>query len=345
MNKTVAQIAEQYNGVAVGNGDVVISNINGMDDAGPNEITFLGNPKYIPKMETVKAAAVLVPRDYAVEHDFPTIQVDSPYFVFAMLLGELEKETLIHPKGIHASATQGENITLGNDVALDAHVHLADGCSLGNKVVLYAGVYIGRNSVIGDNTVIYPNTTVREGVTIGKNCIIHSNVAIGSDGFGFTPMGGKHAKIPQVGRVEIGDDVEIGSNSAVDRATCGVTRIGNGTKIDNLVQIAHNVIIGEHTTISGMSAIAGSATIGSNVTMAGKSGIMGHITIGDNSIVGGNAGVLQTLKEGSIVSGFPAIDHKTNLRQMMSQKRLPQALRTIRNLEQRVEELEKRLNG
>ncbi|MFP6583696.1 MAG: UDP-3-O-(3-hydroxymyristoyl)glucosamine N-acyltransferase [Candidatus Hydrogenedentota bacterium] len=345
MRKTVSEIAKQYNGTAIGDGEVTISSVNGIDDAGADEITFLGNAKYIPKMEGTCAAAVLVPRDYETLHDFPTIQVDSPYFVFAMLLGELEKETLIHPRGIHAASTRGENVTLGDNVALDAHVHLADNCRIGHNVVLYAGVYIGRNTCIGDNTVIFPNTTVRENSSIGKNCIIHSNVAIGSDGFGFTPMGGIHAKIPQVGRVEIGDDVEIGSNSAIDRATCGVTRIGNGTKIDNLVQIAHNVHIGEHTTISGMSAIAGSAIIGSNVTMAGKSGIMGHITVGDNSVVGADSGVLQSIGEGSIVSGFPAIDHKTNLRQMMGQRRLPQALRTIRNLEKRIEELEKKLNG
>lgn len=345
MNKTVREIAEQHNGVVIGDGTRSIQSVNGIDDAIAGEITFLGNAKYIPKMEHVQAGAVLVPRDYTVEHSFPTIQVDSPYFVFATLLKELEEDLLVHPQGIHPSATQGEGVILGKNVALDAHVHLADGAKIGDNVVLYAGVYVGRNSTVGENTIVYPNTTIRENVSIGKNCIIHSNVAIGSDGFGFTPMGAIKAKIPQVGRVEIGDDVEIGSNSAVDRATCGVTRIGNGTKIDNLVQIAHNVTIGEHTTISGMSAIAGSATIGSNVTMAGKSGIMGHITIGDDSIVGSDSGVLQSIDAGSIVSGFPAIDHKINLRQMMGQRRLPQALRTIRNLEKRIEEIEKKLNG
>lgn len=345
MQTSVGEIAARYGGIVIGDDSVVITNVNSLDDAGAGEITFLGNPKYASKMDSTQASAVLVPNDYVSTHAFPVVQVESPYYVFAMLLGELEQELLVHPTGIHPTATQGEGVTLGSNVALDAHVHLADGVTLGNDVVLYAGVYVGRNCSIGDGTIIYPNTTIRENCTLGRECIIHCNVAIGTDGFGFTPVEGMRAKIPQVGRVEIGNQVEIGSNSAIDRATCGVTRIGDGSKIDNLVQIAHNVRIGSNTTISGMSGVAGSTDIGDNVTIAAQVGINGHIAIGNNAIIGGGAGVTGSVAEGAVVSGFPAIDHKKFLRQMMGQKRVPEALRTIRNLESRIEELEKKLNG
>lgn len=345
MQNNVAQIAQKLNGAVIGDGEVQITSLNGLQDAQAGDLSFLGNPSYTSVMKTTQASAVLVQSDYTGEHDFPVIQVENPYLAFATLLSELEQELLIHPTGIHPTATRGANVTIGENCAIDANVHIADNAGIADNVILYAGVYLGRNSTIGPDTIVYPNTTIRENVTVGKNCIIHSNVAIGSDGFGFTTIDGIQAKIPQIGKVIIGDNVEVGSNSAIDRATFGVTRIGNGTKIDNLVQIAHNVTIGENGTISGGSAIAGSATLGNNVTMGGNSGIIGHVTIGDNVILGAGAGALQPLEEGAVVSGFPAIDHKTNLRMIMSQRRLHKALRTIRDLEKRIEELEQKLNG
>ena len=345
MQTNVAAIAERIQGTVVGDGSAVISNLNGLSDAGKGDLSFLGSKQYLPVMETTGAAAVIVPNDYSGTHPYPLIKVANPYLAFAALLSDLEKEVLVHPTGIHPSATRGENVTLGKNCALDAHVHLADNTVLGENVILYAGVYIGRNSAIGANTIIYPNTTVRENVSIGQRCIIHSNVAIGTDGFGFAPIDGKKFKIPQVGKVIIEDDVEIGSNTAIDRATCGITRIGQGTKLDNLVQIAHNVTVGGNTTISGMSAIAGSTTIGNNVTVGGRSAIIGHVKIGDGVTIAGNTGVTQSVNDGEVVSGFPAMDHKTNLRLLVSQTRLPAALRTIRDLQKRIEALEKKLNG
>lgn len=342
---TAAQIAQQLLGSVIGDGDVEVSNLNGLEDAQAGDLSFLGSAKYIPHMETTQASVVLVPLDYSASHDFPLIQVENPYLAFSIMLSELKKELLVHPTGIHPTATRAEGVTLGENCALDAHVHIAENATLGDNVVLYAGVYVGRHSVIGSNTVIFPNTTVREHVTIGERCIIHSNVAIGTDGFGFATIDKKKVKIPQVGKVIIGNDVEIGSNSAVDRAMCGITRIGSGTKLDNLVQIAHNVSIGKNTAISSMSAVAGSTTLGDNVTMAGRSAIIDHVRIGNDVTVGGNAGVLQSVEDGKVVSGFPAIDHKSNLRMLMSQRRLPKALSTIRDLEKRIEELEKKLNG
>jgi UDP-3-O-[3-hydroxymyristoyl] glucosamine N-acyltransferase len=342
MQTTVAEIAEQIQGRVIGDGTVLITNLNGLHDAQPGDLAFLGSKQYIPAMQITQASAVIVPENYDGEHPYPLIKNANPYLAFAMLLHKIEEEVLVHPRGFHPSSTRGENVSIGENCTLDAHTHVADNAIIGDNVILYAGVYIGRGSCVGEGTVIYPNTTVRENCTIGKRCIIHSNVSIGSDGFGFTDLDKKKVKIPQIGTVQIGDDVEIGSNSSVDRATCGQTRIGNGTKLDNLVQIAHNVTIGDNTTISGMSCVAGSAKIGSNVTIGGASAIIGHITIADGVVIAGRAGVTHSVNENEIVSGFPATNHKTALRILMSQRRLPQALQTIRDLEKRIEELEKK---
>jgi len=339
-------IADQVGGDIIGNPDTPITGLNGIREAQPGELTFLGSPQYISFLETTQASAIFVPRDFDKPH--PTaalIQVDTPYAAFAMMLQAIEKEIRVHPSGQHPTAAIGENVTLGENVALDAHVRLADNCRIGSNVILYAGVYVGRHSAIGDNTIVYPNTSIREYVTIGRRCIIHSNVSIGTDGFGFTPMDGKRAKIPQVGTVEIGDDVEIGSNTGIDRATSGKTIIGSGTKIDNLVQIGHNVVIGENTTISGATGIAGSTTIGNGVTIGGMVGLSGHIEIGDNVMIAGASQVAHSIPPNKMVSGYPAIEHSLGRKVIMSQKRLPELLRRVRSLEQKLEKLENNDHG
>ncbi len=345
MNKSVYEVAEMVRGTVVGDGDVRITGLGGIVEAADGDLTFLGDPRFLPHLQTTGAAAVLVPEQCVNGTEKPLIQVFDPYRAFTLMLSEYEAETLKHPQGIHPTAAVGENVTLGEGVALDAHVVLSEGCSVGEGAVLYAGVYVGRGSSIGAGTVIYPNTTVREGVTIGARCLIHNNASIGSDGFGFHYANGALAKVPQVGLVIIGNDVEIGANSSVDRATCGETRIGNGTKIDNLVQVAHNVKIGQHCTISGNSAIAGSASIGDNVTIGGMVGVGNQVEIGDNVMVGGRSGVTKSVDSGRVVSGFPVSDHNEARRILMSQRRLPQALRRIRNLEERLEAMEQRRNG
>lgn len=345
MNMSVRDIAELVGGTVVGDGDVRVTGVNGIEEAGQGELTFLGSPRYLSYLETTQAAAILVPQDSDGHATQPTIQVASPYLAFAMVLQRCESETLRHPTGIHPTAAVGEDVTLGENVALDAHVRIADGCRIGDNTVLYAGAYVGRDSAIGPDCVIYPNVVIRERVTIGARCILHSNASIGSDGFGFAPVDGIQAKIPQIGEVEIGDDVEIGANSAVDRATCGQTRIGDGTKIDNQVQIGHNVHVGRNCVISGGTALAGSARIGNNVTVAGQAGIAGHIEVGDNVVVAGRGGVTKSVEPNKTVSGFPAMDHATAKRIQVSQRRLPDALKRIRSLESRIDELEERLNG
>ena len=345
MNKSVHEVAQLVRGTVVGDGDVRITGLGGIAEAVDGDLTFLGSPRFLPHLQTTGAAAVLVPEHCENGTEKPLIHVPDPYHAFTLMLSEYEAETLKHPEGIHPTAVVGKNVALGEGVALDAHVNVSDGCRIGDGAVLYAGVYIGRGSSVGPGTVIYPNATVREGVTIGARCLIHNNASIGSDGFGFQSENGARAKVPQVGQVIIGDDVEIGANSSVDRATCGVTRIGDGTKIDNLVQVGHNVRIGKHCIISGSSAIAGSATIGDNVTIGGMVGVGNYVEIGDNVTVGGRSGVTKSVESGRVVSGFPVTGHDESRRILVSQRRLPQALRQIRELQERLKLLEQRLDG
>lgn len=345
MNRSLGEIAALVDGVVVGDTDVRITGLNGIREATDGDITFLGSPRYAPYLETTRASAVLVPEGVT-RHDKPLIQVRDPYVAFALLLRHVEREVVKHPSGIHPTAVVGQDVELGREVALDAHVVLSPGCRIGDGVVIYAGCYVGYGVSIGEGTVLYPNVTIRERVTIGARCVLHSGVVLGADGFGFmSDAEGVRRKIPQVGTVVIEDDVEIGANSAIDRATCGETHIGRGTKIDNLVQIGHNVRIGEHCVVSGKTGIAGSTTIGDNVTIAAQVGIAGHLEIGDNAIVAARSGVTKSILPGKIVSGFPATDHTAERRLQASVRHLPELTRRLRALEVRLQQLEEQSNG
>lgn len=344
MDKSLNEIAQIVGGTVDGEGTIRITGLNGLKEAQAGDISFFSDPRYEPLLENTPAAAILAPEGYG-RNGLPVIHVADPYLAFAQLLKSYESEVLIHPREVHPTAVIAESAQIGAGVALDAHVRVEENCEIGENVILYAGVYVGRGSRIGRDTVIYPNTTVRERTTIGARCIIHSNVAIGSDGFGFAAMNGTRAKIPQVGTVTIGDDVEIGSNSAIDRSTTGTTSIGNGTKIDNLVQIGHNCKIGEHCAISGGSAIAGSTIIGSNVMIGGHSSTAGHLTIGDNVMAAGRSGITKSVPANSIISGLPHTDHSTTRRIWASLPYLPKALRRIRGLEDRMAQLEGEADG
>lgn len=335
MDKSLDDIAELVGGSVSGEGSIRITGLNGLQDAAGGDLTFLGNPRFESFMETTKAAAVIVPKDFG-NNGKPLIHVKHPYLAFAILLKEYERETKIHPEGIHRLAVIAENVRLGRNVSIDALVRLEDGCEIGDDVILYSGVYIGRGSKIGSGTIVYPNATIRERVVVGANCVIHSNAAIGSDGFGFTLVDNARVKIPQVGTVRIGDDVEIGSNTSIDRSTTGCTVIGNGTKIDNLVQIAHNVVIGAHCTISAETGIAGSTTIGNHVMIGGQVGIGGHLEIGDNVRIGAKTGVSKSVPPGTSILGTPFRDLPTTRRIWASLPYLPNVLRRIRALEKRV---------
>jgi len=344
MKTSVAEIAELVGGRVVGDGEVPITGVSGIRQAGPGDLTFVADPRYARHIDRSLAAAVLVGKTIA-RSSKPLIQVENPYQAFIVVVQQCHPCETHHPHGIAPSAVIGGNVRLGEGVALDAHTYVGDDSELGDGVVLYPGAYIGPGCRVGQGTVIYPNATIYERCTIGARCIIHGGVTVGGDGFGFEAVDGVHTKIPQVGTVEIGDDVEIGANSAIDRATFGSTVIGRGTKIDNLVQIGHNTEIGEHCIVCGNVGVSGSAVIGDHVTLAAGAGVAGHIEIGDHVIVAGLSGVTKSVPPGRVVSGFPAIDHDSEKRFKAGIRRLPQALRTIRNLERRIEELEGRLDA
>ena len=339
MTLTAAQIAEITGGLISGDPETLVTGVNGLREAMPGDLVFVRSKRYFGQLKTARASVALVPEpvpDCAVTQ----ILVANPELAFVSVLQRLAGEQAPRLTGIHPTAVIGENVVLGADVALDAHVRIADGAVLGDRVTLYAGVYVGAQVRIGADTVLYPNVTIREYCEIGRNCIIHGNTVVGTDGFGFVPGPEGWFKVPQVGRVVIEDDVEVGSNTAIDRATFGVTRIGRGTKIDNLVQIGHNVQVGEHCAIAGKVGIAGSAVIGNRVRIAAQAGINGHIEIGEGATIGARAGVTASVPPGATVSGFPAIEHNQQRRVMVAQTHLPEWGRRLRQLERRIEELE-----
>ena len=345
MDKSVGEIAELVGGSVAGDPSVRITGVNAIQYALLGQLTFLGNRQYLRFLESTDASAVLTTEEVA-SGAKALIHVKNPYLAFVKVIQECDVvPPPRHPRGIHPSAIVGRNVTLGKDAALDAHVYVSDDCVLGDGVVLYAGTYLGPSCRVGDNTVVYPNVTVREGVTIGARCVIHAGAILGSDGFGFAPVNDIWLKIPQVGTVIIEDDVEIGANSAVDRATFGITVVGRGTKIDNLVQIGHNVEIGENCVVSGMTGIAGSTIIGDHTIIAAQVGISDHLVIGDNVTIGARSGVANSLRSGQVVSGYPARDHIEEKRMLACMHRLPDMLRRLRDLERRLRDLEEQRHG
>jgi UDP-3-O-[3-hydroxymyristoyl] glucosamine N-acyltransferase len=336
MQMTLKEIADFVGGTPAGDNGQLITGLNSLELAGPNDLSFMRDARYVDLLEDSQAGAVLVPSDFSCNGK-NCIQVPSPDGAFAMLLGMREREVRAHPEGIHPTAVIDESAIVGEKCGIAPHAVIGPDCIIGNGAKLYSGVSIGCGCRIGDDTIIYPNAVIREHCSVGARCIIHSNVSIGGDGFGFIPQGGVRHKIPQVGVVEIGNDVEIGANSAIDRATVGATRIGSGTKIDNLVQIGHNVTIGEHCAISGFCGIAGSTTIGNNVTIGGKVGIAGHANIGDNVSIGAGSGIAQSVEAGATVLGSPAIDHRITKRIYLSMPRLPDLFKRVRAIEQRID--------
>ncbi len=340
MELVLSDIAILVGGTLKGDADLCISGANSIDNAGPGDISFVRGKKYWPLLEHTQAAAILT-QEVPAGCTLPLVLVKNPDVAFAKILALLESHQRNHPSGIHPDAQIGENVVLGTNVSIDAFVRIGDNCIIGNNTILYSGVYIGANTTVGSDCILYPNVVVREHCKIGARCMLHSGACVGSDGFGFAPVDGSWVKIPQVGIVIIEDDVEIGSNSTIDRATCGVTRIGQGTKIDNLVQIGHNTHIGIHSAIAGMVGIAGSAKIGDYVRIGAYSGVAGHLSIGNGATIGARSGVTQSVEPGAIVSGFPVKDHQLERRIMVSQAKIPELIRRMRQLEIQLEKLEK----
>jgi UDP-3-O-[3-hydroxymyristoyl] glucosamine N-acyltransferase len=342
MKKTLNEIARLIDGQVVGNGDILINGASGIREATEGDITFLANSKYSSLMDKTRAAAIITSED-AQETTKPIIITQNPSLAFVKIISMFTPDDAGHPSGIDYTAVIGRNVSLGKDVTLGAYSVIGDNVTLGDNVIIYAGCYIGHHTKIGAQTLIYPHVSIRERISIGSRVIIHSGAVIGSDGFGFATIKGAHHKIPQVGTVQINDDVEIGANVTIDRARFDKTVIGRGTKIDNLVQIGHNVIIGENSLVVAQVGIAGSAIIGNNVTLGGQAGLVGHITIGDNAIVTGQSGVAKSVPPDTMVSGYPARSFMTTQRVNASLQNLPKLFNQVKELRKKIEELEAKL--
>ncbi len=350
MKKTLKEIADLVGASVTGDPDILITGIAGVKEAKEGDITFIRDSKYLQHINKTKASAVIAPQAIK-DSPKPLVISDNPSLAFAKVVSLFYPTQDIVNKGIHPSVISGNNVKLGKDISIAAYVVIEDGAEIGDRCIIYPGTYIGRETIIGEDCLIYPNVSIREKTVIAKRVIIHSGSVIGSDGFGYDTVKGKHHKIPQVGSVVLEDDVEIGANVTIDRARFDRTIIGRGTKIDNLVQIAHNVITGESCIIVAQVGISGSTTLGKNVTLAGQAGLAGHLTIGDNVIVGGQSGVIKSIPSDTFVSGYPAKPHRQAAKINGCIQRLPQLNETVEELKRRLDKIEsdkasrKRKNG
>jgi len=333
------EIAEAIGGELVGDGTVIIQGIGDIERAREGELSFIADRRYLKFLDTTRASAVIVPQQVQ-RASKPIIRVKDPYLSFIHVLKLFYPPKSPLEPGIHPTAVISETTSLGEEVAIGAHVVIGERCRLGRGVKIFPGTFIGDDVQIGEGSVIYPNVSIMEGTVIGNNVIIHAGTVIGSDGFGFVKRDGKHLKIPQVGRVVIEDDVEVGANCTIDRATLGETRIKRGTKLDNLIQVAHNVEIGEDTVIAAQVGISGSTRIGRGVTVAGQVGFVDHIEIGDNTVFGAQAGVTKSVPPNTVVSGYPAKPHQQAKREEAALRRLPELIKRVRELERKVKRLE-----
>lgn len=340
MQKKLSELAKLINGEVEGDKDVLIKRTWGIKEAKKGDIIFVDNEKYLSLLDFTSASAAVVSKKNKLnlskrKKPLSLIYVENPSLAFSEIAPLFTPE-VSKPQGIHPTVVMGKNVQLGKDVAIQAYAVVDDNVQIGARTIIYSGVHIGQESCIGRDCLIYSNVSIRERIKIGERVIIHSGAVIGSDGFGFSSVGGLHYKIPQLGSVEIGDDVEIGANVTIDRARFDKTYLGKGTKIDNLVQIGHNVIIGENTIIVAQTGISGSAEVGRNVTLAGQVGIAGHISIGDNVVVAGKAGVTKSIPKNTSVSGFPAKPHTQEKKIKACIQRLPKLFEKVRELERKI---------
>ncbi len=335
-------LAEMIGAELSGPGELEITGVAGVQDAGKGDITFIAGLNNLKDLEKSAASAALVPPDTPVM-SLPLLRVKNPRLAFARAL-ELFYVKPYQPKGISDKASIGRNVVIGVDPSILPYAVVDDGARIGDRVTLYPGVYIGQGSSIGDDSTVYANVSIGAGTVIGKRVIIQSGAAIGGDGFGFVTEAGRHHKIPQIGGVIIEDDVEIGANSAVDRATLGNTVIGMGSKIDNLVQIAHNDTIGAHCILAGQVGIAGSSTLGKYVVLGGQAGVADHITIGDGVMAGGGTAITKDVEPGQAIAGRNAMQVRDWLKVQAILPKLPELKKRIADLEKQVSELNQRIS-
>ena len=331
MNFTAGQIADQINGTIVGDRDIDILNISKIEEGSKGSLTFLANPKYTEFIYTTKASVAIVSSDFEPTEkiELTLIKVKDPYSSFTKIL-ELFNKDLSNREGISQLTVIDKSSKISDSSFIGSFSSVGENSIIGENCVIENQVFIGNNVEVGNGCKFYPGVKILDDTIIGQNCIIHSSTTIGSDGFGFAPNDdGSFKKIPQTGNVVIGDNVEIGSNSTIDRATLGSTKINNGVKLDNQIQIAHNVEIGENTAIAAQSGIAGSTKIGKNCMIGGQVGIIGHIKIGDNVKIQAQAGVTSDVESNSRITGTPAISYMNYNKSYVHFKNLPEIVKRI----------------
>jgi UDP-3-O-[3-hydroxymyristoyl] glucosamine N-acyltransferase len=339
ITRTLAELAAELNGDLVGDGSIEIRGVAGIREALPGDLTFIANNRYDAYLNETRASAVICSRESR-DGSVPLIQVDNPYLAFQRAVRIFRPDLYRPAPGVHPTAVVSPEARIGADVSIGATCVVEAGATIGDRVVLQPGCYIGHRAVIGPDSTLHTRVVVREECIVGARCILHPGVIIGSDGFGFAFDEGRYHKVPQVGNVVIGDDVEIGANTTVDRATTHSTTIGEGTKIDNLVQIGHNVVIGRHCIVVAQVGISGSTELEDYVTLGGQAGLVGHIRVGKGAMIGAQSGVTKSVAAETVVSGYPAIPHGLWKRLQALMQKLPQLLARTRELEERVGKLE-----
>jgi UDP-3-O-[3-hydroxymyristoyl] glucosamine N-acyltransferase len=340
MRATLAELAALLAGAVEGDGHTLIHGIASLEHARHGDLTFLTDRHYAPRLAASQASAVLVAPQQPV--DRPAIRVSNPTLALITLLERFYP--LQHPApGIDGRAVLAPDVCTGDQVSIGPYVVIGQGTRLGERVVVYPGTYIGADCEIGDDCILYANVSLYSRVRLGRQVIVHSGAVIGADGFGFYPLAdGSYQKIPQVGRVVIGDAVEIGANTCIDRAMIGETIIESGVKIDNLVQVGHNTTIGVHSVLAGQVGLAGSVTVGPRVRMGGQVGVIDHVTVGEGASIVGQSGIPYDIEPGTTVWGSPAVAHTTFKRMHLYSQRLGELFQQVKHLQRRLEQLERR---
>jgi len=339
----LGNLAEALGTDLVGDAEAAVGGVKPLDEAGPDDLSFLHNPKYVDQAHASRAGAIIV-KDAAPFPDRNLLVCTEPYLAFARAL------ELLHPgdqpdPGIHPSAVVAEDVEIGDGVSIGPCAVVASGSRIGHRSVIGSGCAIGRGTLIGDDCLLHPRVVIEDRCAVGDRCILHSGVVVGSDGYGFATVGGVHHKVPQVGIVVIEDDVELGANVCVDRATMGETRVGRGTKVDNLVQIAHNVHIGEGCLLVAQVGISGSTRIGHHSVFAGRSGCAGHLNIGSGVVVGAKSAVYKDMPDGAFWTGNPARPHREWLKNNANLSRIDGLRQQVKDLERAVAELTELMGG
>jgi len=333
----LSELVQKIDGSLEGDGQIEVSGVAGICEAEAGEISFIANPKYAVEAAKTRAAAVIVSEDWTTECPVALIRTSNPDAAFAKAAMLFYTPVPLPDEGIHPSAVVAEDVEMGEGVRVGPLCVVESGVKIGVGTIISAQCYIGHQSQIGKNCKLYPQVSVREATILGNRTIIHNGTVVGSDGFGYSvDEKGVRTKVPQIGIVQIGDDVEIGANVTIDRARFGKTQIGNGVKIDNLVQIAHNVVIGDHSVIIAQSAIAGSATLGKNVIMAGHAGVVGHVHVGDGVVIGAKATATKNILPGEYLLGHPGVPAAKYKRQQAGVALLPKLKKRLIALEKKI---------